>query len=452
MASSDILGTEKVKKLIFNLGWPAAVNFLVIAVYNITDAIFVGHWLGTIQIAAVVVVGTINFLFTSFGLAVGIGGASIISRALGEKDKEKAARVLGNQVMLVVVIGFLIIITGLLFEDFILKLFGAYGNILAPAKAYYRVLLFGTPFLAMSMMGNNVIQAEGKAKVVVFNSLVPTIVNIILNPVFIKGFNMGIEGAAWATLVAFVLGFLLVFRFFAGRISEISIGYRFLRFNGKLVREITAIGSSVIMNIVATNIFIVLLNKVLFKYQQETGVVIYSIISRVNMIFLVPIIGFDGGIRPIVGYNFGSQQMDRIRDTINTAMKYGVTICYILLGIVFLFANYLISFFTTDPHVVAETLFAMRIVLSFFPLFVIEVIAVAYFQSIGKPQTAFFLTLLRNIILLIPLLYILPYFFGYNGVLYTFPIVDILITLAAIWLLRNELTVKLPQRVGASSI
>lgn len=450
MIRSEMLGTEKVRKLIFNLGWPAALNFLVLTIFNITDIVFAGHFLGSMSIAAVVIGGTAIFLFSSFGLAVGIGGASIISRALGEKDAKKAGQVFGNQVMLTLVFGLFIVLAGLIFEDAVLKQLGAYGDIFLPARAYYRIILLGVPFLSLVMMGNNVIQAEGKAKVVMVNSLIPIVVNIVLNPLLIKGFNMGIEGAAWATMIGFITGFLLIVRFFSGKASEVRLNYREFKPDRKLAREILVIGGSVVINAVATNIFIVFLNKVLFKYQQESGVVIYSIISRIGMLFLIPILGIDGGVRPIIGYNYGNGQMDRVRVAVQAAIKYGLTASYILLGGMFLCANYLVRLFTTDPHVIAATPYAMKVVFSFFPLFVVEIITVAYFQAIGKPAISFFLTLLRYIILQIPLLMLLPYFWGYEGVLYAFPTLDILTTLAAFWLLRNELIVKLPQRAAAN--
>ena len=450
MISTDKLGTERVNKLLFRLGWPAALNIMVVAIYNITDIIFAGRWLGSIQIAAVVIVGAVNYLFSSFGLAIGIGGSSIIARAFGEKDTEKAAKVFANQVMLVVICSIVLVSFGWIFESFVLRSFGAYGEIFGPARVYYRILLMGVPLLSLSMMGNNVIQTEGKAGTAMFNSLIPTIVNLILNPVFIKGFKMGIGGAAWATLTAYILGFLLVLRFFAGRATEIRFNRSHMRLNMKLVREIAEIGGSLLINVFATNILVVFLNKVLFKYQQESGVVIYSIVNRISMLFLIPIFGIDGGIRPIIGFNFGSNQMDRIRAVVNSAIKYGLGICYLLLGIVFWGSNILVRLFTDDLPVVAATLPALKIVLSFFPLFIIEVTTIAYFQSIGRPQVAFCLILLRNIILLIPLLYVLPGYFGYHGILFAFPTADILTTIFAFWLLRNELYFKLPKRVGAS--
>lgn len=451
MTGSNMLGTQKVNKLIFNLGWPAALNFLVVVIYNLTDVIFVGQWLGSLQIAAVVIVGTTTFLFSSFGLAAGIGGSSIIARALGEKNREKAAYVLGNQIILVLICSFTLVITGWIFEDPILALFGAHGDIFVHASEYYRILLFGVPFLSLSMMANNVIHTQGKAKVAMFNSLLPTIINIALNPVFIKGFDMGIAGSAWATMFGYVSGFLLAFKFLLGRRSEIQLMYRYIRFKAALAREIAEIGGSMLLNMLAANLFTILLNQSLFKYQQEAGIVIYSIINRVSMLFLIPITAIDGGIRPIIGYNFGIQHTDRIRDTVNTAIKYGMIICYGLLALVFLSADYLIQLFTDDPYIIAEGPVAMKIVFSFLPLLMVEIITVAYFQSIGKPKIAFGITLLRNVILLIPLLYLLPYFFGYRGILYAFPIVDIIVTIPAFFLLRNELNVRLTQRMAVTS-
>jgi MATE family, multidrug efflux pump len=447
MTSSDRLGTEKVQRLIFSMGWPAALNFLVATIYNITDVIFVGHWLGQMPIAAVVIVGMISFLFSSFGLAIGVGGASIISRALGEKDDEKASRVLGNLLILVLILSSTMVITGLVFEGSILRTFGANGGIFVYASAYYRVILFGTPFCSLSMMANSVIQAEGKAKTAMFISLASTGINILLNPLFIGGFGMGITGSAWATMSGYILNALLVLFFFVGRMGEIRISYRSFKIDIALIREILGIGGILFINIIGTNLFFVLLNKRLFKFQQESGVIIYSIVSRVWLSFMIPIVGLEGGIRPVIGYNFGSQQIDRIKVAVHSAIRYGILISTVLLAIVFSGGDYLIRLFTNDPHIGSAGLSAMKIVLSFFPLFIMEVVAIAYFQSIGKPRVALYLILLRYVVLPIPLLYILSYFFDYQGVLYVFPAVDFLTAIPAFFFLRSELNFRLHKRL-----
>lgn len=443
---SHTLGTGKVRRLMFTLGWPSALNFLVITIYNLTDVVFVGRWLGSLQIAAVVVVGTITAIFVSFGIAIGTGGSSIIARALGEGDKRKAAAVIATQSILVIGLNFLIVVIGWFFESSILKLFGANGNIYPYASEYYRILLFGIPFLSMSTMGNSVIHTQGKAKVAMFNSLLPTVVNIILNPIFIKVFDMGIDGAAWATLIGYVMGFLLVLRFLFGKDTEVKLRRSALKFRTGLAREISQIGGTVLVNVVITNMFIILVNQVLYKYNQETGIVVFAILSRLNILFTIPVFSIDSGVRPIVGYNFGSQRMDRVRETIGVAIKYGAAISFSLMMIVFISADYLVHVFTSDPTIISEAPPAMRIVFLCSAFFMMQAIAEAYFQAIGKPKISFYLIVLRNVILLIPLLFILSHFFGYLGILYTFPVVDLLSTIPALWLLKNDLNFKLPQR------
>lgn len=201
MDASVYLGSEKISKLIFKLGWPAALNFAVQSIYNITDVVFAGRWLGSLQIAAIVTVGAVIMLFSSAGIVVGAGGASIISRALGEKNRERISNTFGNQLLIVAISSISLCVIGFAFEKHILKAFGAYGDIFPYASLYYRVLLVGIPFFTFSMMGNMVIQSVGKAKVALTNSLIPTLLNGFLNPFFIKGLNMGIAGSAWATFV-----------------------------------------------------------------------------------------------------------------------------------------------------------------------------------------------------------------------------------------------------------
>jgi MATE family, multidrug efflux pump len=447
MTSSDRLGTEKVQKLILNLGWPAAVNFLVASVYNITDAVFVGHWLGPLSIAAVVIGGTIGFLFSCFGLAIGIGGASIISRALGEKDKTKAANALANQLLLVVITSAVIVAVGYLLEAPILKAFGANGRIFTYASAYYRILLFGTPFFSLSLMGNNVIQGQGKAKRAMLNNLLPTSINLLLNPLFIKVLDMGIRGSAWATVSGYVLNAFLVIGFFASRSNEIPLRAASFRVNLRAMRETLEIGGLVFINVIATNVFFVLLNKFLFNYLQESGVILSAIVTRVCLLFMIPLAGLDGGVRPVIGYNFGSQQIDRVRTAVYSTIRYGITIGFVLLGVVFLAGGYLVRLFTDDPHIGGIALFAMKIVFSAFPLVIMEVTTVAYFQSIGKPRVALYVVILRYVALPVPLLYLLSYFFGYRGVLYAFPAMDILCTLPAFFFLRSELNARSHKRL-----
>lgn len=438
-----MLGSVKVRKLIFMLGWPAALNFLVVTIYSLTDIVFVGRYLGSVQIAGVGVVGAVIFLFSSFGLAIGVGGSSVIARALGERNKDKAAFAFMNVNMLAWTCHLVIVILGWFFRDPILVFFGAKGDIFPHAVAFYNVLLFGVPLLSWSMLGNHIIHTMGHAKIAMLNGLLPTVINTLLNPLFIKGFNMGIEGSAWATMVGYFLNALLVLRFFCSPKNEIKIAWTYLKLKWSLIREMAAIGGSVLLDVFTSNLFIIVLNQILFKYLQEAGVVIISIILRINHLFLIPVIGLESGIRPIIGYNYGSRQMQRVREAIVGGLQYGILIIYLLYGLVVVTGRYFIHYLTTDAYIAAETLRALHIIYSFFPLMIIQVVASSYFQAIGKPKTSFFLTVLKNIVLLIPLLYIISYYFGYQGVLYTFPLVDIVSAATAFWLIRNELNDKL---------
>ena len=450
MSKVDKLGTDSVRKLVFMLGWPAALNFVVATAHNLADVIYVGNWLGPLQIAAVVVVGTISFIFSAFGLGLGGAGGSIISRALGSNDKERANHSFGNQVLLIAIIGLLIVSAGWIFESAILKLFGAKGDIFGYASSYYRIILFSVPLLSFSMMSNNIIHTEGKAKVAMWFNVTPTALNIILNPIFLKVFNMGIEGVAWATFISISVGFLLpLFYFITGR-SVVKMGRKYLKFQKDILLELGHIGGAILANIVAMNLFVIVLNQVLFKYYQESGVVIYGIVSRLNMIFIIILAGVEGGIRPVIGFNYGSQQIDRVKKAVEVGLKYGGILCCILLVGVLLMGNYLVLLFTSDENIIVETTYAMRIVFALFPLNVLQIVNTAYFQTIGKPNTALYLTLTKNVALTIPLLFILPLYFGYNGVLYTFPIVEILITIPSIWVLHRELNYNLTKRLEVS--
>ena len=450
MTNVNKLGTEDIRKLIFTLGWPAALNFVVATAHNLADVIYVGNWLGPLQIAAVVVVGTISFIFSAFGLGLGGAGGSIISRALGSNDYEKANKTFGNKILLVASIGLVIVAMGWIFETPILKLFGARGDIFGYASAYYRITLFSVPLLAFTMMSNNIIHTEGKARLAMWFNITPTTLNIILNPVFLLVFNMGIEGVAWATFISITVGFVLPLIYFISGRSVVKLGRKYLKFQREILLEIGHIGGAILANVVAMNLFVIVLNQVLFKYYQESGVVIYGIISRLNMIFIIILAGVEGGIRPVIGFNYGSKQIDRVRKAVELGLKYGGIICFGLMILVLFSGNYLVHLFTNDEQIIVETSYAMRIVFALFPLNVLQIVNTAYFQTIGKPNTALYLSLTKNVILTIPLLFILPLYLGYNGVLFTFPIVEVLITVPSIWVLHRELNYNLTRRLEVS--
>ena len=439
MKSSQELGTETIPKLLVKMSVPAAVGFLVMSVYFIVDTIFVGRWVGTLGIAAVSVVMPIVFLCSSVGMAIGIGGASVISRALGKLDHRHACRTFGNMVSLTILLSILMISIGYSLEEKILVLFGAYGDILAPAKVYFRIILIGAPCLAWAMMSNNVMRAEGRPKMAMLSMLIPAVVNLVLDPILIVGFDMGIRGAAWATSISYFItaGFAIWF-FFSGQ-SELRIWSKALILRSKLVKEIAAIGSVTLARQGTISLLRIVLNFSLFKYGGELAVAVYGVINNMMMFALFPVLGIVQGFLPIVGFNYGGEKWERVRKTLTHSIKVGTIVAIILFVLILSFATPIIAMFTTDPALLAAGPPALVITFLATPLIAAQLIGSGYFQAIGKAFPALLLTLSKQGFFLIPLIFILPFFFGLDGIWWSFPIADVLAAAVTIWYLRKEM-------------
>ncbi|MGB1003413.1 MAG: MATE family efflux transporter, partial [Salibacteraceae bacterium] len=239
---SALLGTESINKLLISQSVPASIGILVMSVYMIVDTIFVGRWVGSLAIAAITVVLPITFLISSVGMAIGVGGGSIISRALGAGNLAKAKNTFGNQITMVMGLVLLAVIPGYFLDEEILLLFGAQGEIMEPAKEYYHIILLGVPFLAPAMAGNNVIRAQGFPKIAMNIMLVPAISNLILDPIFIYFLDWGLSGAAWATTLSYMFSFFYAAYFLAGPKNELKITWQHLKLDKKIVSEINSLG------------------------------------------------------------------------------------------------------------------------------------------------------------------------------------------------------------------
>ena len=239
----ESFGTEPLSKLLKAQSIPASIGILVMSVYGIVDTIFVGRWVGAYGIGAITVVMPITFLISSIGMAIGVGGASIISRAFGEKNDEKAFKVFGNQMVLTLSLAILFVVLGYLYQDSILNAFGGKGKILQPARDYFGITLIGVPFLAWAMMSNNVIRAEGYPKMAMLTLLIPALTNVFLDPIFIIGFDMGIKGAAWATSISYITSALFTIWFYIKGNSQLKINIGCIQPNIPIIKEIGAIGS-----------------------------------------------------------------------------------------------------------------------------------------------------------------------------------------------------------------
>lgn len=438
-AGSKELGVKPIGHLLVKMGVPAAIGILVMSINFIVDTIFVGRFVGTLGIAAITVVMPISFFFSSIGMAIGVGGASVISRALGAGDSEKACLTMGNMAFLTVIMAILVVMGGYFLGTPILELFGAQGDILEPAQLYFGIVLTGIPCLAWAMMANNAMRAEGKPKNSMVSMLIPAITNIILDPILIIWLDMGLEGAALATTIAYFAAAAYTLWFFLFGKSELAAFWKYLRLQWKTVREIFSIGTVTLARQGAVSLLMIVLNNALFQYGNELSVAIYGVINRVMMFANFPVLGVTQGFLPIAGYNYGAKQWKRVKSAIRIALIAGTGIALIIFTCVMLFARPLVALFTQDPAMLEEGPAALRLVFLATPLITAQLVGSAYFQAVGKPVPALFLTLTKQGFFLVPLVLILPLFFQLQGVWYAFPVADVMAALVTLLALRREI-------------
>ena len=436
--ASAELGNAPIGKLLISQALPASIGILVMSLNMVVDTIFVGRWIGPMAIAAITVVVPLTFLIASIGMAIGVGGASIISRALGADNHDKAQRTFGNQIVMSLGLSVFFVIIGLIFKEEALALFGAKGKILAPAEIYYTIIMYCIPFLALCMTGNPVVRAEGKPKFAMVALILPAIGNIFFDYLFINVWDMGMAGAAWATSISYFICFLFIYWFFFSKHSELKIRLKCFKLEHAIVKEITELGGVTLARQGMVSVLSIILNHTLFTYGGETSVTIYGIISRMLMFALFPVMGISQGFLPIAGFNYGANKMARVRESINISIKYGTGLALVIFAIIMLFPEQITSVFTNDEVVIRDTPNALRWVFLVTPLIAVQMIGSGYFQAIGKAIPALLLTLTKQGFFLIPLILILPQYYGIFGVWIAFPIADLLSTILTGWYLNRE--------------
>ncbi|KJD31283.1 multidrug transporter [Tamlana nanhaiensis] len=436
---SEDLGTQSISKLLVRQAVPASIGILVMSLNILVDTIFVGHWIGSIAIAAINVVLPVSFFIAALGMSIGIGGSSIISRALGANNKDKALSTFGNQITLTLLLTITLVVFGLVFINDIIPAFGGKGAIFEPAKIYYRIVLYGVPILALSMMGNTVIRAEGKPKFAMYAMMLPSVSNLILDYLFINLFGWGMEGAAWATTISYVVCFLFIVWFFISKHSELKLSFPHFTLQFNIVKEIASLGFVTLSRQAVVSITYLLMNNILFNLGGATSVTAYAIVGRMLMFAMFPVLGVTQGFLPIAGFNYGAQHFSRVRESINTAIKYASILATIVFVLLMAFPVLITKMFTTDVEVIKQTPSAMRWVFAATPIIAIQLIGAAYFQAIGKAKPALLLTLSRQGFFFIPLIFILPKLYGEFGVWVSFPIADTLATIVTAYFLNREI-------------
>ena len=423
-SQSEKLGTEPIPKLLKNLSIPAMIGMFVMALYNVVDTIFISYGVGIEGVAGVTVSFPIMMIMMAVSAAMGIGGASVISRRLGAKREKEANQVFGNVISVILIISALGFIAAFTVLEPMLRLFGASPDILGYATDYMFPILLGTFFFSFAFATNNIVRSEGNAKFAMMTMIIPAVINIILDPIFIFGLNMGVQGAAIATVISQASVSVVILRYFLTGKSSLEINVEDLKIKLSIIKEVIAVGLPAFAQQAAGSVMMIAINTMLIRFGGDMQVGVFGIIQRIIMFTVMPMMGVMQGMQPIVGYNYGAKNFDRLQETVKLGLKVTIFISFLIFGLVMAVPHWLMMIFTSDPAVIEAGVKYLRIMFAAVFLVGFQVIGSGLYQSLGKPKQALILSLSRQLIFLIPLVLILPHFFGVYGVWMAFPISD----------------------------
>lgn len=406
------LGTEKVSRLLVRLSIPAVTAQIVNLLYNMVDRIYVGHIpdIGSQALTGLGVCMPLILIISSFASLVG-GGSPRASILLGKGKREEAEKILGNCTTMLIVISVLLTILLLLFGDTLLMMFGASENTIGYASDYMRIYACGTIFVQLSLGLNFFITAQGFAKTGMLSVLIGAVSNIILDPIFIFVFHMGVQGAALATIISQGISAVWILRFLVKK-SALKIRVCNLRLSGKIILPCLALGLAPLIMQSTESIIAICFNSSLLKYGGDTAVGSMTILTTIMQLSMLPLVGLTQGGQPIIGYNFGAKNAKRVRETFKLELIAALIYSILLWLLIMLFPQMFARIFTPDAWLVSYAAWALRIYMAVSFVMGIQVVCQQTFMAIGNAKTSLFLAILRKIILLIPLIYILPHLFS----------------------------------------
>lgn len=436
------LGEERIGKLLLKFSIPAIIGMIVNALYNIIDRIFIGQipgGVGELALSGVTVTFPISIIIMAFGMLIGVGSASLISIRLGEQKKQEAEKILGNSFILVIIIlvGLAIIIFP--FLDSLLVAFGASEKILPYAKEYIQIIIAGGVIQNIGFGLNAAIRSEGNPKIAMLTMLLGAIVNTVLDPIFIFVFDMGVAGAAIATVIAQLASTIWVLYHFTKGNSTLKLKKENFKLDIKIIKSIFAIGMAPFFMQLAASLVQILSNKALLVHGGEFAIGAMGVISSVAMMCLMPVFGINQGSQPIIGYNYGAKNYGRVKKAWKLAVIAAVLVTTTGFLVVELAAPSIIKIFNSNPDLVRIGTHGIRIYLSVLPVIGFQVISSNYFQAVGKAKISMFLSLCRQVIVLIPLVVILPPIFGLDGVWISGPASDAIASIITLYFVMKEL-------------
>lgn len=426
------LGTKPVGKLLAQYALPAIIAMTAASLYNIIDRVFIGQVVGPMAISGLAITFPFMNLAAAFGAAVGVGASTTISVKLGQKDYESAENILGNTITLNLIVGLAFGGICLLFLDPILRFFGASDATLPYARDFMRVILAGNVFSHMYFGMNAVLRAASKPQMAMFATIFTVGMNILLDVVFILWWHWGIKGAAFATIISQVLALCWQMKLFTNKSELLHLKRGIYKLKSNLVRNIISIGISPFLMNACACVIVIFINNQLVRFGGDMAVGAYGIANSIAMIFVMFVIGLNQGMQPIAGYNYGAQQYDRMMRVVKLSII--TAVCIMLTGwSLAMFAPYHCArMFTTDPELIKGSIKAIHIIMMMFPLIGSQMVITNFFQCIGKVKISIFLSLSRQLLFLLPLLVLLPNFYGINGVWASMPTSDFIAVVVAV--------------------
>lgn len=421
-----ILGEAPIGKLLVEYSIPAIIGMTLTSLYNIIDSIFIGHGVGALAISSLAITFPLMNLLVAFCTLVGVGGATLSSIRLGQKDKKGAEDILGNVAILCVINAIFYGGLAFIFLEPILFFFGASEATLPYARDFMQVILLGSPISYVMIGLNNIMRATGYPKKAMLSSMLTVGCNIILAPIFIFVLNWGIRGAALATICSQFIGMLWVLYHFYSPKTYIRFQRHSMRLKQHIIANIFAIGMSpFVMNVCACCI-VIFINNRLLNYGGDMAIGAFGILNRIQMLFVMIVMGITMGMQPITGYNYGAQHFDRVKRTLKLGITAGCIITTLGFIIGELFPGIFVGMFTDNHELTDEATLALRIGILSFPVVGAQIVITQFFQSIGKARISIFLSLSRQLLFLLPGLAFLPPFYGVEGVWFSMPLSDAL--------------------------
>jgi putative MATE family efflux protein len=436
---TKILDTDEIGKSLLKLAVPAFCGMAVMALYNVVDTIFVGRYVGSLGIAGLSIVFPFQMLAQGFGMMAGMGGASLVSRLLGARETAKAQHALGNAILLGSVFGVLMSFVILANMDFWLGLAGASETILPYAREYMQVVITWAILMTLVMTFHSTVIAEGNAKLPMISMICGAVMNIILDAVLMIQFKMGIRGAAIATMISNGASLACFLWFYLSGRSPLKLKPRIFVPDLKLIRQIIVVGVSGLAMTLSNSFSAIFLNVLLITHGGDLAVSTFGLINRAMVFIFMPCMAIGQGMQPLVGFNYGARQYDRVFKVLKISLAATTTIALAGFGIIFFFPAQIMSIFTTEQDLIARTVHASRRM--FLGIYLIGFITTAsiVFQSLGKAVQSFIASVARPALLLIPTLYIMSGFWGLDGIWYTFPITDALTAVVVLFLLIPQI-------------